>query len=891
MSRAARLSPAILLALAMIAGAGAGTLAVAPAAAQPRPAKAAPRLTKPPKLLTFVEAPYPEAERASGKTATVVLQVAISAAGTVDAALVTESGGAAFDAAAVEAVRRFVFTPAEMDGKPAPVKILYRYTFTLKAEAPTTAVFEGVVRASKTRRPLARVTLQIEGGLRAVTDDAGRFRVEGVPPGKRAITLEGEKLTALRTEETFEAGKRLDATYEIEEQEAAPTPGAAGSDDVEIVVTVPPIRKQVVSTEVPVDEGRKVPGASGDVLKVVENLPGVARATVGSGALVVWGAAPQDTRVYVDGVRVPRLYHDGGLRSVVHTDLVQSVDLAPGGYGAAYGGGLGGLVTVQLRPLEDTGFHGSIATDVFDAAGSVRASIGDSFHVAVAARKSWLDALLPLFTSRDTSSLFPIPRYGDGQLRVSYRVDGRTTLEAGAMISSDATSRTTPSADPAQRETETTSLLWDRVYARYRHETEAGGVITITPSFGSEQSSLVSAFGATPAELDVEALYFGLRAGWRGKPAPGVVVSVGLDAEAVDSAVHRSGSVTQPPREGDVFVFGQAPSDQINADDFRVASATAAPYVEGDFALAGDRIHLLPGLRFAPYVLSTTRRTPAVGDTPSIGVFTSEPLFEPRLAVTYDASPRVRVKAAYGRYHQLPAPEDLSAVFGNPLLTAARADHYLAGARFVLAEGFSVEATAFYTTSAGLAARDPSPTPPLAAALEQTGSGRSFGVQLLVRKELTAHLFGWLSYTLSRSERQDVDGGRWRLFDFDQTHVLTALASYAIGKGFEAGARFRVATGFPRTPVVGSYFDARTDTYQPLFGVQNTIRIPAFASLDLRVSKHFDLGKTELETFLEVQNVTNRQNPEEIVYTPDFKKPGYITGLPVLPSLGIRFAW
>jgi TonB family protein len=885
---APRLSPALLLALAI---AGAGAFAPALTAAQPRPARTAPHLTKPPKLLTFVKAPYPEAERKSGKTATVVLEVAISATGTVDAAQVSVSGGAAFDAAAMEAVRKFVFEPAEMDGKPAPVKILYRYTFTLETEAPTTAVFEGVVRARKTKKPLARVTLRIEGGLRAITDDAGRFRIEAVPPGKRVITLEGEKLTALRTEETFEAGKRLDATYEIEEQEAAPAPGEAGSDDVEIVVTVAPLRKQVVSTEVPADEGRKVPGASGDVLKVVENLPGVARATVGSGALVVWGAAPQDTRIYVDGVRVPRLYHDGGLRSVVHTDLVQSVDLAPGGYGAAYGGGLGGLVTVELRPLEDTGLHGSVATDVFDAAGSVRASLDDRLHVAVAARKSWLDALLPLFTSRAASSLFPIPRYADGQVRVSYRLDPRTTLEVGGMISSDAASQTTPSADPSERETQTTSLFWDRVYARYRHETDAGGVVTITPSFGSEDSSLVSNFGAVPTELEVDALVFGLRAAWRGKPAEAVVVSLGLDAETVDSAVHRAGSVTQPPREGDVFVFGEAPSAQINDDDFRVTSVTAAPYVEGDFALDGDRLHLLPGLRFAPYVLSTTRRTPAVGDTPGIGVFTSEPLFEPRLAVTYDVSRRMRAKIAYGRYHELPDPADLSAVFGNPLLTAGRADHFVAGVRLVPAESVSVETTAFYTTSEGLAARDPSPSPPLAGALQETGSGRSYGAQILVRKDLTARLFGWLSYTLSRSERRDYDGARFRLFDLDQTHVLTALCSYAIGNGFEAGARFRVATGFPRTPVVGAYFDARTDTYQPLFGVQNTLRIPPFVSLDVRISKHFDLGKSALEIFLDVQNVTNRQNPEEIVYTPNFKQSAYITGLPILPSLGIRFAW
>ncbi len=821
--------------------------------------------------------------------------MAISATGTVDEVAVAQSGGAAFDAAAVAAVKQFVFSPAEIDDKPAPVKIVYAYTFTIKVEAPVTAVFDGVVRARTSQRPMPRVALQVEGGPHGVTDNTGHFHLEGVPPGKRVVTLSDDKLGTVRTDETFDAGKRLEATYEIEDQEAPPGNGA--DDESEIVVTAPPLKKQVLSTEVPADQGRKVAGTGGDVLKVVENLPGVARAAVGSGALVVWGASPQDTRVYVDGVRVPRLYHDGGLRSVIHTDLVQSVELAPGGYGAAYGGGLGGLVTVQLRPLDEAGFHGSVAADIFDAAATARASIGDSFHVAVAARKSWLDAIFPLVTSRNTGALFPIPRYADGQARIAYRVDKRTTVELGGMISSDSTQRTAPlldpgnALDPTQVETETTSLFWTRVYAHYRHDTEGGGAVTITPSFGTESSSQASQFGGIPTDLTVGSTVFGLRASWRGKPRPFLTLSVGLDAEAVSSAVHRSGSVTSPPREGDVFVFGEAPSDQINTDDFRIVTVSAAPFAEADWALAEGRVHVLPGFRFDPYAISGSRSTPQSGNTPSIGFLTGEPLFEPRLAVTFDASPRVRFKAAYGRYHQLPQPEDLSAVFGNPTLSASRADHFLAGARFDLGASFSAETTAFYTTQTDLAARSASPSPALAAALEQPGSGRSYGAQMLVRKDLSAHVFGWLSYSILRSERQDVPGGRWRLFDFDQTHVLTALASYAIGAGFEAGARFRFSSGFPRTPVTGSYYDARTDTYQPTFGAQNTVRIPSFVDLDLRVSKLFALGKTELEAYVEVQNVTNRQNPEEIVYTYNYAKPGYITGLPILPSLGLRFAW
>ena len=871
----------------------AATLALAAprlAAALPlAPPAAAPKLTRAPQLVTFVEAPYPAAERASGKTATVVLQIAISATGAVDQAVVAESGGPAFDAAAIAAAKQFVFVPAEIDGAPAPIKILYRYAFTLKAEVPTTGVFDGVVRSRKGKKPLVKVTVELDSGQRVTTDAAGHFHVDAVTPGKHTLTLEGQKLTALRTEETFEAGKRLDVTYDVEEREEAAKEGS--EDDLEIVITAPPIRKQVVSTEVSADQGRRVPGAQGDVLRVVENLPGVARSAVGSGALVVWGASPEDTRVYVDGVRVPRLYHDGGLRSVVHSDLVRSVELAPGGYGALYGRGLGGLVTVSLDPLEDQGIHGSIAADVLDAAGSVRATLGDKVHLEIAARKSYLDALLPLFTSHDTSSLFPIPRYADGQARVVYRPDPRTTIEIGGLASTDATDKSTPSADPAQRKTESTTLRWGRVYARYRREIEGDRAVTLTPWVGADASTRVSRFGGTPAELATDSTLFGLRASWRGKPLANVAITAGLDSEVVSSSIHRAGSVTSPPREGDARVFGQAPSDRVNADDWSAVVAGVAPFAEADIALAGERVHVLPGLRFDPYVISGSRRTPVEGATPSIGYFTSEALFEPRLALTADLSARVKVKAAYGRYHQTPQAEDLSAVFGNPLLTAARADHLLAGALFRLTDTLSVETTVFYTASTDLAARSASLAPLLAEALEQTGSGRSFGAQILARKELGAGLFGWVSYSVLRSERRAREGAPWRLFDFDQTHVLTALASYRIGAGFEVGARFRYATGLPRTPVIGSFYSGRRDLYEPVFGSQNSRRIPAFVQADARIAKRFQGSWWKGEIYVDVQNITDRDNPEEVVYNYNYTRQGYITGLPILPVMGARIEW
>jgi hypothetical protein len=173
------------------------------------------------------------------------------------------------------------------------------------------------------------------------------------------------------------------------------------------------------------------------------------------------------------------------------------------------------------------------------------------------------------------------------------------------------------------------------------------------------------------------------------------------------------------------------------------------------------------------------------------------------------------------------------------------------------------------------------------------GIGRSYGTQFLLRQQQIGHFFGWVSYSILRSERKNAPDLDWRLFDYDQTHVFTALGSYDLGHGFDFGLRFRFATGYPRTPVIlgSAYQDASTGTWEPRFGVQNSIRIPPFVALDARLAKRFKFSHSELEVYLDVQNVTNHSNPEEIVYNTDYTQKGYITGLPILPVIGARFAW
>ncbi len=857
---------------------------------QPAEATAPAHVIVPPKLATFVQAEFPPSEVAAGHGAMVVLQIAIDVTGKVVGVAVAESAGPAFDAAAVAAANQFVFEPASVDGKLIPVKIAYRYSFTIteKLVKKQTADFEGTVRDRATKRPIPNVRVAVDTGVDTLTDEQGKFRIPDIAPGDHAVTLSGESVATVGTTETFEPSKKLDATYDVEKKHEK-----TGSDDEEeeIVVTAPRLKKQVVSTEVQATQAAKVPGTQGDVLKVVENLPGVARAAAGSSSLVVWGSAPQDTRVYVDGVHVPLLYHGGGYRSILPSDFVRSVELVPGGYGPGFGRGLGGLVTVNLRPLDEEGVHGSAGADVIDASADVRAKISDRVHVAVGIRKSYLDVSLQSVTTEDVGNIVPIPRYWDSQALVSYQLAPHETISLGGLASSDRIANTLVNPNPALTTQSRTGTDFQRIFARYERHMADGSVVTVVPSFGFNSTSLANSYGPTVTDVTNNSTIFGLRADWHGPLMEHVRGAVGLDAEVLSSSLHRDGSIGAPPREGDVYVFGEPPPSEVNFDNWKTVVGSLAPYVEADASLLDDTLHIVPGIRFEPYITSASKTVPTVGNNPDVGTTHTVAEVEPRISIHYAFSPQISVKAAYGIYHQAPQPEDLSSVFGTPTLALSTAQHYLAGATFQPTQSLSIEVTGFLSQSQDLVVRSQEQSPLLAHALDQTGIGHAYGTQFLLRQQQVGRFFGWISYSILRSQRRDAPTLDWRLFDYDQSHVFTALGSYDLGNGFEAGLRFRFATGYPRTPVTGAYFDSQTNTWEPIFGAHNSIRIPPFASLDARFSKKFKWGRTSGEAYLDVQNVTNHSNPEEIVYNTNYTQRGYITGLPILPVFGVRVTW
>ena len=132
----------------------------------------------------------------------------------------------------------------------------------------------------------------------------------------------------------------------------------------------------------------------------------------------MWGSSPADSRVYLDGTNIPALYHFGGLRSTVNSEMVDALSFVPGGFQADHGLALGGIIDVQTRRPRTDGLHGYAQFDLLDGSAMLEGPLTSKLSFAAAARRSWVDKTLPYFTS---SSLQLSPVYWDYQARLSYR--------------------------------------------------------------------------------------------------------------------------------------------------------------------------------------------------------------------------------------------------------------------------------------------------------------------------------------------------------------------------------------------------------------------------------------------------------------------------------------
>ncbi|WP_338870910.1 TonB-dependent receptor [Myxococcus stipitatus] len=834
-------------------------------------------LTKPPELLRQVEAPYPPEAAAQQLEGTVVMLIDISETGAVTNVEVTQPAGHGFDEAAVEAVKQFQFEPAHVDHVPAPVRIQYAYQFVFRpvqpepsedggVAAPQAPVnFSGRALERGSRKPLAGAEVVIPDlELSTVADDEGRFSFRGVPLGTHEVLVVLGGYDRFRTKETMSEGLETRATYYVQKRIFSA---------YETVVRSERERKEVTSTTLQVAEVQRVPGTQGDTLKVVQNLPGVARPAFNGGQLVIRGTSPQESGVFLDGQRIPLLFHFGGLTSVYNSELLDALDYLPGNFSAYYGDITGGVINVRSREPKMDRIHGTAGVSLIESNAVIEGPITDTLGFAIGGRRSYVDLVLGVVPEGDGPSLQVAPRYYDAQLKLVWKpkVLPRHTFSFQGLTSRDRLGLVfdRPSDDDPTV-TGALDVTTGFNQLRLRHQYRADALTLDTQALVG--NTLVE-FEVGARNLRIASTDLSLRSTAEYVLLESLTLAGGVDVTSNFARV--KARIQSPPREG------EPPRPLVNealvTADGDFVQFYPSLWVEGRVSPVKGLL-LVPGVRAEGYVFTDQKD--------------ARYTLNPRLAVRYALTDAVTLKGGAGVYHGPPIQDEASVDFGNPDLKAKRSLQYSVGAEWQPRQEWFISGEVFYNDlddlivrSDALVERDGERVP---ERLKNGGVGRIYGLEVLIRRSLTERLFGWISYTLSRSERRDAPGAAWRLFDNDQTHVLTAIASYKLPKGWEVGARFRFASGNPTTPVVGAVRDDTNDVFLPLFAAVNSRRLPSFNQLDVRVDKIFVFDTWTLDVYLDLMNAYQNPAVEGIAYNYNYSQSAYFKGLPILPVLGAK---
>lgn len=806
---------------------------------------------------------YPAEALADGVRAEVRVRLVVDDTGRVREAEILEGAGEAFDRPALDAARSLRFRPAiDADGTPSWAELEWVATFD-PAVAPALSV-EGVVRVAGTREPGAGFLLRArrtgsDEEVVATADDAGAFAFAGLAPGPWEIAIDQpghERLTAeLEVREglvsTVSFTPKADRPWEIRD---------AGFDDVVIVEQAPPA-VEVTERVLSADDIRYLPGSAGDVVKAVQNLPGVARPPLGIGQLLIRGTAPEDSAYYLNGAKLPAVFHFAGLSTVVNGDLLSEVALLTGNYGVRYGRTLGGVVDLRVDDALPERSRGYASVDLFQATAFVEQRVGERTAISLSGRRSYIDAVLTPVLSSLGSSAVRAPRYYDAQARVLHRTN-RGTLDAMFLLSDDAF-RVVGDMDDADEVQIGLTDRFQKLSVRWTEDLGDGWDGEVSFLVGPEARSFAIAPDGRANETTVSlANRVELRRGYQGGA---VAWRAGLDL--------LTGSSTWVY---DVPAFGAR-------EQGSVWFTSPSPYLEPSFRLGVAEI--TPGVRVDPWILDQGPATWSV---------------DPRLVTRVAASPRTTFEASVGRFSQFAGPRQvLELSGGNPELGPQSSLQASLGVEQGIGP-FDAEVTVFGAQLTDLVVgredafrffTGPPPVGPLDTdPYANDGTGRIGGVEALVRYS-RPRTSAWLSATVSRSTRTKRPGGKEGLFTYDQPLVLNALGTHQLGRGWRIGGRVRYGSGNPYTPVANRTYDLDSRGFQPVYGPLDSARLPAFFSLDARIDKDFVYRSWKLTTYLDVQNVTNRVNVDVPGWTDDYSEEDPIAGLPIIPAFGVRGEW
>jgi hypothetical protein len=622
---------------------------------------------------------------------------------------------------------------------------------------------------------------------------------------------------------------------------------------------------------------RKIPPLMGevDIIRSLLLMPGVS--TVGEGAtgFNVRGGSVDQNLVLLDDAPVFNTSHLFGFLTAFNSDAVRHADLFKGGVPARFGGRASSVLDIHLKQGNRNHFTGSAGISLMTTNATVESPlISGKTTLLISGRTSYSDWLLKTIPQKNVAD--SRASFYDAVVKLTHTFNKNNLLSVTGYGSHD--SFKFPGDTTYQWTTHNLSLKWST---------------TINPSLFINTSAAVSNYAYT-VEGTQQTNEFKWKAGigyWHIKS----------DAEYTFNERHTL-SFGAGIENYNVNLGTLRPLHDSNINAFAMDhdhGIIAFAHVSHQFN-AGDRFSLRTALRGSLFEL----RGPRSLNTYEEGLPKSESTFlgsnsyegqktiqryqylEPRVLIKYSLTPTSSVKAAYDQTAQYlhlisntsaVSPVDLwklSDPYLKPQISKQVSVGYFKSLNHAVFE-FSIEA--FYKDMSNVVDYKDGATLLLNDKLEAgllQGTGRAYGSEWMIEKK-KGRFTGWLSYTLSRTERrikgafpeETVNKGSYYPANYDKPHNISFTGSYSKRERVTWGFNFVFASGRPITYPTSSYGYGGARIVN--FEYRNNERSPAYHRLDLSVQVKSKVKPSRAWSSywtFSLYNVYARKNPYSIFF-------------------------
>ncbi len=850
-----------------------------------------------PRLIKFEKAHYPPRALAAGIEGAVLLDLLVSDSGTIDSVAIVKSADSALAAAAAIAARKFRFTPARFNGKPEAVIVQYEYRFNLDEVVdtiPSYVNFKGTLLEYGTRKKVPYAALHItpldtgmivsrlpvKRYLRRLcaaekyqykdntviigADSLGGFSCRALPACACSVKIVAAGYKIFSQAVAINKDQLTEAAYYLR-------PAGFGGEN-EIVVYGKCEETQVSHHELSPTEIRRLPGFSGDAIKVIQAMPGVARSMFGSGGLMVRGSGPYDNKFFIDGLEVPFVYHAISARAITESiyngHMLSRVDFYPGGFDARYGGAIGGVVDVIPRATRTDELHGNIDVSLLKNSVALEVPLTPKTAVSASYRRSYFEAYKSIL-----ETMFPrfsqMPYYQDYLARADYSPHKNHHLFLSVMGADDGMKVVIPEVRGGS--TDVDSITDSYKYGAGFKLITLGSDVQVSKSLSNKlrlgirpMSGNVSAFGFYKYSMD-----------------DGMVYSLKNTGDlTINKRLHLWGGVDFAYKTGKgVIKFldttAQSYSKTMNA-------LVGGPFLSLDWKVI-DKLTFSPGLRAdLHYDRGVSTRGTVVPEFWNYS-FDNSMRYKlspnARFKAAYEASPKHMIQAMTGTYSALPHITDYSmsaelfgddaAVFEalNPLsgkndASIIHGQHNVIGYTWKPSPLFSAEIQGYINNQWDVTRyatwEEYSQGPDNNMWIRDNGKARMKGLEFLLRRNEGKRFFGWISYTLSHCEEYDPWTRVWSKRDWDITNYLQMIGSYKITPKLDFGLRLRYSDGFWYTPVTGrQYYDEDWSYYKFERASPKSKRMDPYVNVDLKLEEKIPLKWANIRLSIEGLNLVN----------------------------------